>query len=123
MFAGLAWGLVNSNFLGMCQDNLSHSCQKNWNAILLEMAESAKPYRDIGERPLWRRELTGLDQEEFAQRAGLKRSQYSNWESGSHRLSLNGALAIRQTWGLSLDFLFEGIADALPMNLRDKASK
>lgn len=78
-----------------------------------------KPYGDIGERIAWHRALTGLDQAPYAAKAGLKRSQLSNWESGGTRLSLDGALALRNTYGLSLDFLFAGIADALPMNLRN----
>ena len=62
--------------------------------------------------------MLGLDQKQYAEGAGLKRSQLSNWEAGNTRLSLDGALALRRTYGLSLDFMYEGIADTLPMALR-----
>jgi transcriptional regulator with XRE-family HTH domain len=78
-----------------------------------------KPYADIGHRLRWHRDLLGVDQAVFvAKLPSVKRQAYSNWESGSTRLSLNGALEIRRAYGLSLDFMYEGIADTLPMSLR-----
>jgi len=79
---------------------------------------SGKPFGDIAARLRWHRALEGLEQKEYAEKAGLKRSQLSNWESGDYRLSLDGARSLRRTYGLSLDFMFEGIDDALPMTLR-----
>lgn len=61
----------------------------------------------------------GMTQKEYAAKAGLKRAQLNNWESGDYRVSIDGARALRRTYGLSLDFIFEGIADALPMTLRN----
>ena len=77
-----------------------------------------KTYGDIAARLRWHRALEGLEQRDYAEKAGLKRSQLSNWESGDYRLSLDGARALRKTYGLSLDFLYEGIDGALPMTLR-----
>ncbi|WP_407691903.1 helix-turn-helix transcriptional regulator [Pseudooceanicola sediminis] len=82
------------------------------------MTTDARPFSDIAERIRWHRSLEGLTQDEYAQKAGLKRAQLNNWETGKLRLSLDGALALRRTYGLSLDFMYEGIADALPMTLR-----
>lgn len=82
------------------------------------MADTARPYEDIAARIRWHRALMGLTQHDYATRAKLKRAQLNNWESGDYRLSIDGARALRQTYGLSLDFLYEGIADALPMTLR-----
>ncbi|WP_423815370.1 helix-turn-helix transcriptional regulator [Pseudooceanicola nitratireducens] len=83
------------------------------------MPTEEKPFADIAARLRWHRELLGLSQAEYAERINTKRSAYSLWEAGSHRLSLNGALTIRRTFGLSLDFMYEGIDDALPMTLRN----
>lgn len=83
-----------------------------------QMASPDRPYSDIAERIAWHRELEGMTQADYAHKAGLKRSQLKNWETGSHRLGLDGALALRKTYGLSLDFLYEGIDDALDMTLR-----
>lgn len=83
------------------------------------MDEAPKPFADIAERLAWHRDLLGLTQAQYAKKIGTKRSAYSLWEAGSHRLSLNGALALRERFGLSLDFMYEGIDDALPMTLRN----
>lgn len=81
--------------------------------------EKVRPYADIGERLRWHRQMEGDPrQADYAGAAGLRANQYSNWESGATRLSLDGALALRRRYGLSLDFLFEGIDDALPITLR-----
>ncbi|NVK57308.1 MAG: helix-turn-helix transcriptional regulator [Alteromonadaceae bacterium] len=82
------------------------------------MTGSAKPFEDIASRLLWHRELEGLTQQQYADAIGVKRSTLNNWESGVYRLSLDGALAIRERFGLSLDFLYAGIDDALAMTLR-----
>jgi transcriptional regulator with XRE-family HTH domain len=82
------------------------------------MKPDEKPFCDIAERIRWHRALEGLDQKDYAEKAGLKRAQLSNWESGDYRLSLDGARALRKTYGLSLDFMYEGIDGALPMTLR-----
>lgn len=79
-----------------------------------------KPYQDIADRLKWHRSLLGLTQEEYAKKAGLKRAQLNNWEGGAHRIGLDGARALRKTYGLSLDFIYEGISDALDMTLRNE---
>lgn len=83
-------------------------------------AEKPRPYADIAERLKWHREaVMGMKQDEYAVSIGHKRSALSLWEAGTHRLSLDGALALRNKYGLSLDFMYEGIDDALPMTLRN----
>lgn len=82
------------------------------------MAVKEKPFEDIASRLRWHRELEGLTQLEYARQIGVKRNTLNNWESGDYRLSLDGALALRKRYGLSLDFMYEGIDDALPMTLR-----
>ena len=76
------------------------------------------PFSDIAERLHWHRELEHMTQADYAKRAGVKRSQLSNWESGRQRISIDGARALRRTYGLSLDFIYEGIDEALSMTLR-----
>lgn len=79
-----------------------------------------KPFADIGARLRWHRELLGRDQADYvAPLKTTKRTAYSNWEVGASRLSLNGALEICDEYGLSLDFLYLGNADTLPMALRN----
>jgi transcriptional regulator with XRE-family HTH domain len=59
-----------------------------------------------------------MTQSEYAAKAGLKRAQLNNWESGDFQVGLAGARALRNTYGLSLDFIYEGSLDALDMSLR-----
>ncbi len=82
-----------------------------------------KPFEDIAARLRWHRGLLDMTQEQYAERLGVKRSRYSRWEAGKDRLSLDGALALRRKYGLSLDFMYEGIDDALPMTLRNAWSE
>ncbi len=88
----------------------------SWQSIFSDMENV--PFGEIAARIKWHRSLEGLNQETYAERAGVKRSQLSNWESGQQRVSIDGAIALRKTYGLSLDFIYEGIDDALPMTLR-----
>lgn len=78
-----------------------------------------RPYAEIADRLKWHRDLMGMTQQEYADQLNVKRARYSRWEGGIDRLSLDGALVLRAKYGLSLDFLFEGIDDALPMTLRN----
>ena len=82
------------------------------------MIDEPRPFADIAVRLKWHREMEGLTQEDYATKIGMKRARYSLWEAGTHRLSLDGALALRRRFGLSLDFMYEGIDDVLPMTLR-----
>lgn len=77
-----------------------------------------KTYSDVAARIRWHRELLGLTQKEYAEKAGLKRAQLNNWESGDFQVGLAGARALRKTYGLSLDFIYEGDEQALDMTLR-----
>ena len=77
-----------------------------------------KPFSDQAARIVWHRTLLGLTQAEYGENAGLKRAAINNYESGDFQIGLAAARALRATYGLSLDFIYEGIADALPMNLR-----
>lgn len=85
-----------------------------------------RPYADIAERLRLSREAIGdgqLTQKAFAAEAGVGYEQYKNWESGAYRISVDGARALRKRYGLSLDFIYEGNVDALPMNLRNALSQ
>jgi transcriptional regulator with XRE-family HTH domain len=83
------------------------------------MHDKPRPFSEIADRLRWHRELMGLTQADYAAGIRTKRAAYSLWEAGTHRLSLDGALALRHKHGLSLDFLYLGDDDALPMALRN----
>ena len=83
------------------------------------MADPENPFADIGDRLRWHREsIEAMTQRDYAEALGMKRPRYSLWESGIQRLSIDGALALKSRYGLSLDFLYLGDAAALDMTLR-----
>ena len=49
---------------------------------------------------------------------GVIRSTYVSFETGNARISLNAALALRDTYGLSLDLLYCGDLDGLSSDVR-----
>ncbi len=77
-----------------------------------------KPYEDMAKRIRWHRSLLGMTQSEYAAKAGLKRSQLNNWESGDFQVGISGARLLKKTYGLSLDFIYEGDPATLDMTLR-----
>ncbi|WP_138472556.1 helix-turn-helix transcriptional regulator [Poseidonocella sp. HB161398] len=83
---------------------------------LPNMAETA-PYPDVAQRVRWHRTLTGLNQDAYAKSIGAKRSQISNWELGLQRPSVDFALALSDRYGLTLDFIYRGRDEALPLAL------
>ncbi|ULB12763.1 helix-turn-helix domain-containing protein (plasmid) [Cereibacter azotoformans] len=122
MDSGLVHDRHNAKRFSNGQANKTRLCQDSWQGIVSPMDESKpRPYSDIAERLKWHREVVmgGLSQDEYARRLGVKRSALSLWEAGTHRLSLDGALALRSKYGLSMDFMYAGIDDALPMTLRN----
>lgn len=112
----------NAKLFSNRQANTSELRQLTWHGTMLVMDtpnETPRPYSDIAERLKWHRALLGMNQDEYAKSIGAKRSALSLWEAGTHRMSLNAALDLRSKYGLSLDFMYEGIDDALPMTLRN----
>ena len=113
-----AHGNGMTNFWSHVKTNEFAFRQKTCHGKILDMVDGAKPFKDIAERIRWHRALEGMDQKQYATEIGVTRSSLNNWESGDYRLSIDGALKLRRTFGLSLDFMYEGIDDALSMTLR-----
>lgn len=109
----------NANSVGLRQANNQQLARKDVVGQPPRVTDSSKPFVDIAARLRWHRALVDLNQDAYAERINCKRSQLSNWEAGTARISLDAALALRKRYGLSLDFIYEGIADALPMTLRN----
>ena len=66
------------------------------------------PFAEIGDRLLLFRMLTKLGQAEFAMRAGVKPTTYNSNEKGWKRPSIETAIALRDTYHLSLDWIYCG---------------
>lgn len=81
-----------------------------------------RPFEDIAARLKMARAVEGVDQKTFAAEAGLNLSQYKNWETGAYRISLDGALMLRERYGITLEYIYVGDVDSLPMSWRKEIS-
>ena len=59
----------------------------------------------------------GLSQSEFAEKAGLARNTYNQWEKGKGRPQLDGAIALCSVYNLTLDWIYFGDKSGLPYAL------
>lgn len=60
------------------------------------------------------REALGLDQNEFAQRAGLKANAYNQYEKSKNFPSYEAAHALCDAYKLTFDWIFRGDPSGLP---------
>ncbi len=73
----------------------------------------------IGERLRATRTAMSVSQQDFADRAGLGQSAYNQVETGKKRPSVDTALALCETYGLTLDWIYRGDGSGLPYRLWD----
>lgn len=66
------------------------------------------------------REAINPNQSEFAVRAGMTQNRYNQYETGERPLTLDAALKLRDTYGLTLDYLFRGDATLVPHALMER---
>lgn len=79
----------------------------------------------IAERVKWLRLYREKTQTAFARELGVSQASVAGWESGkdTHPLGIVSATAIRDAYGVSLDWLYLGIADALPPTMEKEWNK
>lgn len=78
------------------------------------MRDGSRPYSDIGARIAIAAVFMGVSRREFASRINASESGVSRWITGSKRITLDAALALRRETGLSLDWIYEGDPSNLP---------
>lgn len=76
-----------------------------------------RTHAQIGKRLSLSRRALDLTQIEFAERAGLQQSAYSQYETGGKRPSVDTANALCDTYSLTLDWIFRGDPSGLPYRL------
>lgn len=63
------------------------------------------------------RKATRLSQAAFARRAGISTSGWNNYERGRNRISVDEALKLCASFGVTLDWIYRGIDAGLPHQL------
>ena len=60
------------------------------------------------------RAVMQMNQKDFAEGAGIAQKSYNLYEAGTHRISIPNAIRLRETYGITLDFIYCGSLDTLP---------
>lgn len=81
-----------------------------------ELMAEATPEK-IAERLIIVREVSGLNQSEFSERAGIASNAWNNYERARKRINLEAAIALVNTYQLTLDYIYLGDASNLPYKL------
>ncbi|WP_339113281.1 helix-turn-helix transcriptional regulator [Thioclava sp. GXIMD2076] len=79
-----------------------------------EMLEEDDSAEAIGARLRRVREILGLSQAEFAEKAGMTKQTLNGFETGRRELTRNAAKSLRKTYGLSFEFMYFGNKADLP---------
>ena len=79
-------------------------------------------YADIAHRLRAVRAYYDLGSAEYAEQADVSPKSYSQWESGDFRISIDGAIRLHGRFGVSLDFIYLGVMDALPHKIANVVS-
>lgn len=73
----------------------------------------------IGRRLELTRQVVGLQQNEFCERAKIAPNTYNQYERGKKKPSLTNAMRLVETYGLTLDWIYRGDPSALRYSLAD----
>jgi transcriptional regulator with XRE-family HTH domain len=79
----------------------------------MKLKRAAGHHTDISNRLRALRNFYEMSSKDFAESAGVPPKSYPQWESGYFRISIDGALKIRERYGTSLDFIYTGCLDTL----------
>lgn len=85
--------------------------------MTLEEATSLSSTEAVAERLELLRELIGMRQNEFASRAGIGANAWNNYVHCRSRISVDAAIKLVITYGVTLDFIFLGDASNMPYRL------
>ncbi len=72
---------------------------------------------DIGKRLTAARATTGLNQSDYAAKAGIAQNTYNQYETGAKRPSVDNAIRLCETYSLTLDWIYRGEPSGLSYQL------
>ncbi|PJG56462.1 hypothetical protein CVM73_02530 [Bradyrhizobium forestalis] len=71
----------------------------------------------IAARLKWTRQATGLNQAKWCRLAGIEPQAWNNYENGLRRISIYQAFKVCKVTGVTLDWIYHGIASGIPVQL------
>ena len=75
--------------------------------------------KDCGQRLKKCRLALDLSQDAIAQICNVNRTAYTHWEAGNRQIALKAMIQLKQTFGITADYILTGDASAMPNDLRD----
>jgi transcriptional regulator with XRE-family HTH domain len=87
---------------------------------MVSQRRPAEFVKGVGHRLKKVRLALGFNQKEFISKLDVKKSAYSQWESGIQLIDPFKALILSQKFGITMDYIYGGIETALPEDIRKK---
>ena len=87
--------------------------------MAIDPEDSGELSRDVARRLTLSRQAIGMDQEKFAERAGLSQPRYNQYETGKRLLTLSAAMLLCEHYLLTLDWIYRGDPSGLPYRLHE----
>lgn len=82
-----------------------------------------KPFEAIGRRLALLRAVLDVSQAEMCRQIKCSTTRWNNYELGERRITLPIAIKLADEYGASLDWIYRGARDGLPLDLRTKLNK
>ena len=87
---------------------------------MVENSQNNKSLEAIAARLICARKALEMSQSEFADTAGIARNTYNQYEKSVQRISLDMAMKLRDTYDLTLDYIYYGDASGVKFQLAQK---
>ena len=107
----IATSLVTNNYVGMASPTRD---------LIPEDTRRQMRPEAIGQRLTLLREAVGKKPAEMADMLDIERTYWSRFEGGKRKLSDEVAVLLVERFGVTLDFLYLGRWDKLPLDLSEK---
>jgi DNA-binding XRE family transcriptional regulator len=89
-------------------------------AVYVGISDMADSVQTIARRLVRTREALGFTQSQFCEQIGVEKNVYNPFEKGKRRITIEVAMKIRARFGISLDWIYCGEVNRLPVELFNK---
>lgn len=76
--------------------------------------------RDVSERLRQLRAALGISQAQLCRRSGIEPNAWNNYEKGRNRISIDHALKVKRTFGVTTDWIYQGDLSGVRSDVAEK---
>lgn len=76
--------------------------------------------KDVSERLRQLRTALDISQAQLCRRAGIETNAWNNYEKGRNRISVDHAIKVKRTFGVTLDWIYHGDMGGVRADIADK---